>query len=135
MISEVRVMPEKEDVIIRLQSLGYDINEGDGVTLENAIRETVHYIKAYCNIKEIPKELYDTAVDMAAGRLLRDKLATGSGVCGNIDFDDEGIKSLTEGDVSVTFSDSSGKTSRYENLIARLCNKNDVLICYRRVRW
>ena len=128
MISEVRVMPEKEDVIIRLQSLGYDINEGDGVTLENAIRETVHYIKAYCNIKEIP-------VDMAAGRLLRDKLATGSGVCGNIDFDDEGIKSVTEGDVSVTFSDSSGKTSRYENLIDRLCNKNDVLICYRRVRW
>ena len=45
-------MPEKEDVIIRLQSLGYDINEGDGVTLENAIRETVHYIKAYCNIKK-----------------------------------------------------------------------------------
>lgn len=128
-------MLKNEDVVIRLQCLGYDVSEGDSVTLENAVRETVHYIKAYCNIKEIPRELYDTAVDMAAGRVLRDKLATGSGVCGNIDFDDEGIKSVTEGDVSVTFSDSSGKTSRYENLIDSLCNKNDVLICYRRVRW
>lgn len=128
-------MPKREDVVIRLQSLGYDINEGDGVTLDNAIRETVEYIKAYCNIKKIPKELYSTAVDMAAGRIIRDKLATGNSVCGSIDFENEGIKSVTEGDVSVTYSDSSGKTSRYENLIDRLCNKNDVLICYRKVRW
>ncbi len=128
-------MPEKEDVIIRLQSLGYDINEGDGVTLENAIRETVCYIKAYCNINKIPKELYDTAVDMAVGRVLRDKLATGSSVCENIDFDDEGIKTVTEGDVSVTFMDSSEKTSRYEELIDRLCNKDDLLVCYRKLRW
>lgn len=126
-------MPEKEDVIIRLKSLGYDTDESDGTALENAIRETVYYIKAYCNICEIPEELYNTAIDMAAGRFLREKLAEGKGI--NIDLEDEDIKAVTEGDVSVTFSDSSGKISRYEDLIDSLSDKNDVLICYRRVRW
>lgn len=128
-------MLKSEDVVIRLQCLGYDVSEGDSVTLENAVRETVYYIKAYCNVKKIPKELYGAAVDMAAGRVLRDKLATGCSVGGNIDFDDEDIKAVTEGDVSVTFGDSSGKTSRYEELIDRLCNKDDLLICYRKLRW
>lgn len=126
-----------ENVVERLITLGYDINEGDVITLNFIIESVEQYIKNFCNIKEIPEELYSVAVDMAAGKLLKAKQATGVKVCANIDFDKENIKSISEGDVSITYNsdNSNSKVNKYNKLIDSLCNRDRELLAFRRLRW
>lgn len=126
---------KKDDVILRLQTLGYNIDEGDNVALVYVINGTEQYIKNFCNISEIPDELYYAAVDMAAGKMLKTKFSTGTDTCEGIDFDADGIKSITEGDISVTYSDGGGSLSRYEKLIDSLLSRKSELIKYRKLRW
>lgn len=126
---------KKDDVILRLKSLGYNIDEGDNVTLEFAVNGTEQYIKNFCNITEIPAELYYVAVDMAAGTLLKTKQATGFNVCENLDFESDSIKSITEGDVSITYSESNSAAAKYKALIDSLCNRESELLAFRKMRW
>ncbi len=128
-------MIKSEDIITRLKTLGYEVNEEDSNAIEIAAGSTEQYIKNYCNISEIPDELYYAAVDMAAGTMLKTKFSTGTDTCGGIDFDADGIKSITEGDISVTYSDSGGSLSRYEKLIDSLLSRKSELIKYRKLRW
>lgn len=124
-----------EDIIIRLEVLGYKYNDEDSNAINTAAESTEQYIKNYCNISEIPKELYSTAVDMAAGTLLKTKLSTGCEVCSGIDLDSDGIKGITEGDISVTYSESGGSVNRYAKLIDSLLSRKSELIKYRKLRW
>lgn len=128
---------DSKDVVERLNTLGYNLNEGDIVTLQFAINGTEQYIKKFCNISEIPNELYYVAVDMAAGTLLKTKQSIGVDTLEGIDLDSDNIKSITEGDVSVTYnSDSSNSaTARYNALLDKLCNRKDELIPFRKMRW
>ena len=128
-------MIRREDIIIRLKTLGYEVNEEDNNAIEIAAENTEQYIKNYCNISEIPDELYYAAVDMAAGTMLKTKFSTGTDTCVGIDFDADGIKSITEGDISVTYSNGGGSLSRYEKLIDSLLNRKSELIKYRKLRW
>lgn len=128
---------ESKDVVKRLETLGYSINDGDADTLQSAINGVEQYIKNFCNIFDIPTELYFVAVDMAAGTLLKTKSSIGLAVCDNIDFESDNIKSISEGDTSVTYnSDSkSSATAKYNALLDRLCNRDNELIAFRRLRW
>lgn len=128
---------ESGDVVKRLETLGYTVNEIDNGLLQLAINGTEQHIKNFCNITDIPIELYGIAVDMAAGTLLKTKSSIGENVCDSIDFESDGIKSITEGDVSVTYnSDSdSSATAKYNALLDRLCNRDSELIAFRKIRW
>lgn len=126
-----------EDVVERLNTLGYNLNEGDTVTLQFAINGTEQYIKNFCNITEIPAELYYVAVDMAAGTLLKTKQSIGVHVCDSLDYDNVGLSSIKEGDVTVEFStgDSNSAISMFNALLDRLCKRDNELIAFRKVRW
>lgn len=126
-----------EDVVLRLSTLGYDLNEGDTVTLQFAINGTEQYIKNFCNITEIPSELYYVAVDMAAGTLLKTKQSIGVDVSDSIDFSNTGVSSIKEGDVTVEFStgDSNSTVNLFNALLDRLCKRDNELLAFRKVRW
>ena len=128
---------KSEDVVERLVSLGYNLEEGDTLSLQLAINGAEQYIKNFCNITEIPKELSSAAVDIAAGILLKTKQGLGINVCESIDFENDNIKQITEGDVSITYnSDNSGSaTAKYSALLERLCNRDKELLAFRRLRW
>ena len=128
---------ESKDVVERLSTLGYNLNDGDIVTLQLAINSVEQYIKNFCNITDIPVELYTVAVDMAAGTLLKTKQSLGINVCENIDFESDNIKSISEGDVSITYNSDSATstTAKYNALLDSLCNRDAELIAFRRVRW
>lgn len=128
---------KSEDVVERLISLGYNLEEGDTLSLQLAINGAEQYIKNFCNITEIPKELSSAAVDIAAGILLKTKQGLGINVCESIDFENDNIKQITEGDVSITYnSDNSGSaTAKYSALLDRLCNRDKELLAFRRLRW
>lgn len=130
-------MIKSEDVILRLQSLGYDINEGDTVTLEFVINGVEQYIKNFCHIDTIHNELYAVAVDMATGTLLRTKQAIGINTCEGVDFESGNIKQISEGDVSITYNsdNSNSATAKYNALLNSLCNRDEELKTFRKLRW
>ncbi len=128
---------DSKDVVERLNTLGYNLNEGDAVTLQFAINGTEQYIKNFCNISEIPNELYYVAVDMAAGTLLKTKQSIGINVCENIDYSAAGVSSIKEGDLTINFStgDSNSTTNLFSALLKKLCNRDAELIAFRKLRW
>ena len=44
-----------DDVVLRLLSLGYELQEDDEFTLEQAMIETEQYIMNYCNLESVPE--------------------------------------------------------------------------------
>ncbi len=128
---------KQEDVVERLRSLGYALNEIDNGLLQLVINGTEQYIKNFCNITVIPPELYFVAVDMAAGTLLRTKSSVGENVITNIDFNAGRISSISEGDTSVgyTYDNNTSAASRYITLLDKLCNRDAELIAFRKLRW
>lgn len=126
---------ESKEVTEKLKSLGYNVDDSDLVFIQFAINGTEQYIKNFCNITVIPPELYFVAVDMAAGTLLRTKSSVGENVCNSIDFESDNIKSISEGDISVTYNSDSSTTAKYNALLDKLCNRDNELIAFRRLRW
>lgn len=126
-----------EDVVERLITLGYNLEEGDTLTLEKEIIRVEEYIKNFCNVRKIPWGLYSVAVDMAAGELLKEKLSTGTKTCDGIDFENDNIKQITEGDVSITYNsdNSNSTTAKYNALIESLCKRDRELLAFRKLRW
>lgn len=128
---------KNDDVVKRLESLGYNVSENDMALIEYAINGVEQYIKNFCNITIIPAELYYVAVDMAAGTLLKTKTSIGEPVSDNIDFEAGRISSITEGDVSVSYGYDSNTSSaaKYALLLDKLCNRDAELITFRKLRW
>ncbi len=128
---------ESKDVVERLSTLGYNLNDGDIVTLQLAINSAEQYIKNFCNITEIPAELYYVAVDMAAGTLLKTKQSLGINVCENLNYSAAGISSIAEGDLTINFStgDKNSTINMFNTLLNNLCNRDKELVAFRKLRW
>ena len=45
-----------DDVVLRLLSLGYELQEDDEFTLEQAMIEAEQYIMNYCNLESVPED-------------------------------------------------------------------------------
>lgn len=125
------------DVVERLGTLGYNLNEGDITTLELVINGTEQYIKNFCNVSEIPCELHYVAVDMAAGTFLKTKQSIGADVNELIDFNTGDISSIKEGDITIEFNsgNSSSAVGMFNKLTDRLCNRSEELTAFRKMRW
>lgn len=126
-----------EAVAARLAMLGYTVTEADQSGLEYLIQKCEADILANINHRELPDGLFCTLVDMAAGQFLFDKKAAGD--LEGFDFDTP-AKSITEGDVSITFAGASDGASsvesRFDVLLDRLMHPAEsTLAAYRRLRW
>ena len=112
-----------EELRARLCDLGFETDENQEEMLLDALKRAEQSIVNTCNCEGVPEELYFTFLDMAAGEYL---LAASSG-------EREGkVKSITEGDVSVTYFDKTDT----ENIIDTLLGKGrEELVSYRRIKW
>ncbi len=125
-------MIRKDDVVLRLNTLGYDPDDGDELTLEMSMRGTEEYIKNYCNINKIPHRLYSTAVDMCCGTFLKTKYSIGA----LEDYDIKGaLVNVTEGDVSVSYGKGLSGDELFNMLIDKLTDKEGLLVCCRKLSW
>ena len=57
----------------RLQSFGYEIQDGDEIILNFSIQKVENTIKNDCNVSSVPVGLVNIAVDMAVGEFLTAK--------------------------------------------------------------
>ena len=126
-----------EAVVLRLAMLGYKVIEDDTPGIEYLISKCEKDILADINQKELPDGLFYTLVDMVAGQFMFNKKA--AGYLEGFDFEAP-VKSITEGDVSVTFAGGSDGASsaeaRFDALLSKLMHPaQSTLAAFRRMRW
>lgn len=126
------LMINVDNVINRLNALGFVTNNGDKYSIEYCISDTEEFICNFCNIDEIPEALKNTAIKYATGLFLKNKLSSGKGFDG-FDVRTDGVSSISEGDTSISYDTS--KTSYTENLINNMLDIKVKLIPFRKLRW
>lgn len=113
----------------RLESMGVTADE---IALSFAASKVVEQIKNYCNVVQIPEGLHFAAIDMICGEYLQQMQRLGK----LEGFDTEAaVKSISEGDVSITFMDNVSAEDKLTAYIGSLLNHEKDLIAYRRLRW
>lgn len=128
-----------DDIKNRLSSLGFDTSERDEITINFCATKAETIIKAKINRTVVPEELYYIQIDMAAGLYLADKKQTVLSDENSAYFS-ASVKSITEGDTSITFSAGSEGTSspeaRFDALVKSLTEPSEsVFAAFRRLKW
>jgi len=122
------------DVISRLSSFGYTIKENQQSAVTYSINRATEYIKANINREKIPDELYYTHVDMAVGLFLRDMKSTGQ-LGESFDFA-ASVKSISEGDVSITYADTGTPEEKFDSMVNSMTNPpQSTFSAFRRLKW
>ena len=123
----------------RLEGLGYKASDEDNALLESCIRRVEDSIRNFCNIPQsdaFPKELSSIEIDRVCGEFLFVKRISGQLRFGDLDISSAAVKQIVEGDVSVSFYDSSSDGKGLDGLIDKLihCGEKE-LVRFRRIRW
>lgn len=130
-------MTVNEAVALRLAMLGYTVTEDDNTGLEYLTGMCERTLLANINHKILPEGLFYTLVDMVAGQFLFNKKAAGA--LEGFDFTAP-TKSITEGDISITFAGASdgvnSAEARFDAVLAKLMRPAEsTLAAFRRMRW
>lgn len=126
----------REDFINKVIELidPFGINlSADDFYLVFAIESTIQDILNFCNIKEIPKELEHVVIRRVLTKILDFKLQTSGADSINIE---KGIRSITEGDVSISYDTSLDRGVLLSKFIKEGLNYGmDNLYSFRDFRW
>lgn len=107
---------------------GYVATDDDDILIKYiAASETQHIMNETAQ-DVMPEDLYNVLRDFVVGRFIQIRKAAIIG-----DDNLNVVKSLSEGDVSVTFGGSTAE-ARIDELIATLTKERD-LKCFRKFRW
>ncbi len=128
------------ELVKRLQILGVDCATENDYELKYAANKAESTIKNETNLDIVPEGLKFVWLDMAAGYYLQEKKAIGKLSLRGVDLSEAPAKSITEGDVSITFASVSDgvKTpeARLDELIKKLTSPPDsVYAAFRRFKW
>ena len=121
-----------DDVVKRLESLGYAAPPSDEWVLDFLIEKVTGVIKNECNIDAIPEGLHHTAVDMICGEFLFMK--KGSGQLEGFDVE-AAVKQINEGDTAITYAVTDSSIT-LDGLIDFLMNSGKSrFVTFRRFLW
>lgn len=121
-----------DKVIELIELFGIRISTDD-FYLAFAVESTIQDILNFCNLKEIPVELEHVIVRRVLAKILDFKLQTSDADSINIE---KGIKSITEGDVSISYDTSLDRGVLLSKFIKDGLNYGtDNLYSFRDFRW
>lgn len=118
----------------RLLQLGYTVKESDKTALLFCCNRVEEHIKNVCNVSTVPEELYYKSIDMTCGEFLGGKLAVGE-LDGYTAEDNRLIKTITEGDTTVTYTDGTDGYTALKNFVSSLSAADSELYSFRKMRW
>lgn len=122
----------------RLQSFGYEIQDGDEIILNFSIQKVENTIKNDCNVSSIPDGLVNIAVDMAVGEFLTAKKTFSPDSIAGLDLDFT-VKQIQTGDTNTVFATGEGSLTaeqRLNNFLNYLLTYGrDQFSCYRKIKW
>lgn len=127
-----------DEVKKRLQSLGYEVREGDAFSLTFCVEKVRSTVKNEINWTDVPEGLEHIAVDMACGEFLNAKKTFAPDDLENIDLD-FAVKQIQTGDTNTVFAVGDGSATQEQRLTAFI----NYLLTYglsefnsfRRIRW
>ncbi|MBQ7295994.1 MAG: hypothetical protein IJW86_07350 [Clostridia bacterium] len=128
------------EVAKRLKVLGVHYATESDYAIIYAADNAETTIKNETNLDIVPEGLKFVWVDMAAGYFLQEKKSLGQlKICG-VDLSEAPAKSITEGDVSITFASASdgvkSPEARLDELIKKLINPpQSAYARFRRLQW
>ena len=129
-------MVTREQVIERLEQLGYVCTQEDNDQIEFELTKILNYVKNYCNITDIPEILDYRIIDRVCADFLYFKNNSGSLKGFNYDAV---IKSVKEGDTTLTYAVGQGEDTpenRFDAFVKQLERGFDKWITpHRRLRW
>lgn len=119
-------------VIELIDPFGVNLS-ADDFYLVFAIESTIQDVLNFCNLKEIPKELEHVVIRRVLTKILDFKLQTSGADSINIE---KGIRSITEGDVSISYDTSLDRGVLLSKFIKEGLNYGmDNLCSFRDFRW
>lgn len=122
----------------RLQTLGYELQNGDEASLAFSVLKVMQSIKNECNVPAVPDGLLSVAVDMSVGEFLQVKKTFSPDSVAGLDLD-MAVKQIQMGDTNIVFATGEGSLTAEQRLDAflqyLLNSGREALSCYRRVRW
>lgn len=122
-----------EQVKERLNSLGYEIVDGDEFGLQFALQKAEQYIKHFCNINEVPDCLEHVLIDMAAGEFLLAKKSLGQLSSMQVE---PIVKKIQEGDATVEYAATVDREATFNAYLDKMVHGQDSeLITHRKLRW
>lgn len=111
-------------VLEKLKIFGLELDCSNYWLANLSLEESKQCIYNFCNITELfNKDLENIAVDMSVYNILKNQI--------NSTNNDNNIKSISEGDISITYSNNDN-TLYFNKQIKHLYNR---LIRYRRLEW
>lgn len=117
----------RDMIAARLEQLGYKPSAEDEKLVEFCSRKVENHIKNVTNLAAVPEGLNEVFADRVCGEVLFSKLRAGE-----INENSLNVKSVSEGDVSVSFM---GQMSVWETIERLLNSGGGEIFCYRRIRW
>ncbi len=127
-------MVKREDIVKRLKQLGYEPTEADYEQVDFELNKMSNYVLNYCNIDTIPEIVEPRLIDRVCSEYLFYK--KNSGQLEGFDYDFV-IKSIKEGDTSITYAEEDGTVeSRFNSFVKQLERGFDKWITrHRRLKW
>ena len=122
----------------RLQSFGYEWQNGDEAILNFCIQKVENTIKNNCNTLSIPDGLVNIAVDMVVGEFLTGKKTFSPESIAGLDLD-MAVKQIQTGDTNTVFATGEGSLTAEQRLdqflTYLLSHGKEEFSCYRKIRW
>jgi hypothetical protein len=129
-------MVSREQVIGRLEMLGYNATVEDNNHIDFEMTKTINYVMNYCNITDIPEILDPRIIDRICADFLFYKKNSGSLEGFNYDAV---IKSIKEGDTTIQYAVGQGEDTaenRFDTFVKQLERGFDKWITpHRKLRW
>lgn len=115
----------------QLESYGIS---ADGTALAFAVGRVEEKIRNFCNITEVPEGLFHTAVNMVCGEYLQ-QMHLLRQLDPEVFPAEAAVKSISEGDVSISFMDNASAEDKLAVFIEKLKSSESDLLAYRRLAW
>ena len=129
-------MVTREMVIDRLNQLGYTPVEDDFPAIDFELNSVISYTLNYCNIKIVPDMVEPKLIDRVCSQFLYYKKNSGS--LNGFNYDNV-IKSIKEGDTTITYSVGQGEDTpenRFDSFVKKLEQTYDKwLTKFRCIKW
>ena len=123
-------MDIKKSVSMRLSALGYDVKEDDDLVVEFLIALVENQIKAFTNLECVPEGLNYEWIDAVCAMFLKSHLANGK-----LEDVSSIVKTIQEGDTSVTFDDSLTPEKQLIKYLETMTLHPHVMCRYRVMLW
>lgn len=125
------------ECVRRLRALG--ITDADPLSLDYLADDVRNEIRIYCHREDIPEALEKLIPDNVCGRYIQNRLTDGTLSISGEDINAPAQKSVSVGDVSVTFAAGDGQQTaqqRIQAIAAQMSIRGrELWKCFRKVKW